>query len=72
MRRNRVILGLLSMTLVAAMVGCEPAVFPSNTPRSQYQRQQVLRGDERNAKKETVWGDNEANVRDRLKPLDSQ
>jgi hypothetical protein len=60
------------MTMLLAFVtlaGCEKALFPKESPRSPYERYQVLRGQARPAVTSNALGVEEPAVRERLRPL---
>jgi len=64
------ILGLALGAGLLAAGGCEPALFPENTPRTQYERFDRLRGHYRPAEQQGPQGDTEPALRRRLTPYE--
>ncbi len=54
---------------VVAMGGCAKQLFPEDTPRSPYERYQMLRGQDRPKTYVDVFGIERPALRERLKPL---
>ena len=50
--------------------GCEKPLFPADTPRSQYERYEQLRGEKRQTVRKNAYGYEEPNLRERLRPLE--
>lgn len=65
-----VLTGLALGAGLAAAAGCEPALFPENSPRTQYERFDRLRGDYRPADQPGQGGDSDPALRQRLAPKD--
>jgi hypothetical protein len=62
--------GLLMLaSAVLLMGGCQKALFPENSDRTQYDRYMVLRGQERPVNQENAFGGKEPALGPRLKPL---
>ncbi len=59
-------LGMLSMG------GCQKALFPENSDRTQYDRYMLLRGQERPVTEETAFGGKQPALYARLRPLSQQ
>lgn len=57
---------MMGLSLIA---GCEKPLFVKQAPRTPYERYQVLRGRERAATRQDVYGSEEPALRERLKPL---
>lgn len=57
--------------VIGAMVGggCQRVLFTENLPRSQYQRYQELRGQERRTREIGLYGEEKPALRERLRPL---
>lgn len=51
--------------------GCEKPLFPSNEPRTPYDRYQQLHGQGRVETEENAYGGQQPALRERLRPLDS-
>jgi len=64
-------MGLAGMALAAGLAGCSNPLFPSDTPRTPYDRYLVLRGEERPMTELDVNGRERPNLRVRLAPLDT-
>lgn len=63
----------VSVLVVAGFAcGCQKPLFPENTPRTQYERYQTLRGKYRSAHEQNVYGGNQPALRERLAPLEQQ
>ncbi len=62
-------LGCLLLVGALSMTGCQKALFPENTDRTQYDRFMVLRGQERPLNQENAYGGKEPALYARLKPL---
>lgn len=68
MTKERLIAGGLVLG-VLAVGGCAKSLFPEDTPRSPYERYQMLRGQEAPKTYTDVFGVERPNIRERLKPL---
>lgn len=64
----RLMVSLLVLACLGLM-GCEKALFPKDTPRSPYERFQVLRGQDRPAVETNALGIEQPALRSRLRPL---
>lgn len=69
MHRSRVVLLAVVVGAALAATGCEKPLFPSDLPRSPYERYMTLRGRSRPMSEETASGMEQPAIRERLKPL---
>ncbi len=70
MKRGTLLLMLASVVMSSGIGGCNKTLFPENTPRSQYERYDALRGRERPTTEPGPYGVAQPALRERLRPLD--
>lgn len=57
------------LLLAGVQSGCQKALFPENSDRTQYDRFRVLRGQQPAQNQENAFGGDEPALWDRLKPM---
>jgi hypothetical protein len=69
--KKTLLLSLLGLLLLGAtsLTGCQKALFPENSDRTQYDRYMVLRGQTRPVNEENAYGGKQPALYARLKPL---
>lgn len=69
MTTDRPVTAMAAMAVVLLSGGCAKELFPEDTPRSPYERYQMLRGQDRPKTYTDVFGVERPAIRERLKPL---
>ncbi len=66
----KLLLGIVISAAGLGLAGCNKALFPADSPRSQYQRYSQLRGQETPMTELDAAGIERPALRERLRPLD--
>ena len=70
MKRGIGVILWAGVVVLTGISGCNKPLFPENTPRSQFERYDALRGRERPTTEPGPFGVAQPALRERLRPLD--